>query len=167
MANLAPETRSKKMPQERLTMRKIREILRLKWECQLSERAIARSCSTSRSTVADYVRRAEAAGLKWPLPENQSDHQLSELLYPKTQRTHPESRRFAGLGENPPGTAEKGGHAAFVVDGISGKVSPRVRLQPVLPALPELGREDQTPPCAWSIKPVKRCLWITPDRPIR
>ena len=30
------------MPQERLTMRKIREILRLKWECQLSERVVAR-----------------------------------------------------------------------------------------------------------------------------
>jgi transposase len=74
-----------KMPQERLTMRKIREILRLKWECHLSERAIALSCSISRSTVADYVKRAEAAGLKWPLPENQSDHQLSELLYPKPQ----------------------------------------------------------------------------------
>ena len=85
------------MPQERLTtpalhqtqcgasVRKIREILRLKWECKLSERAIALSCSTSRSTVADYLKRAEAAGLKWPLPENQSDHQLSELLHPKTQ----------------------------------------------------------------------------------
>ena len=73
------------MPQERLTMRKIREILRLKWELQLSERVIARSCSTSRSTVADYIRRAAAAGLTWPLPENQSDSQLSELLYPKTQ----------------------------------------------------------------------------------
>jgi transposase len=73
------------MPQERLTMRKIREILRLKWELQLSERIIARSCCTSRSTVADYIRRAAAAGLTWPLPENQSDSQLSELLYPKTQ----------------------------------------------------------------------------------
>ena len=75
------------MPQERLTMRKIREILRLKWELKLSERVIARSCCISRSTVAEYVRRAEAAGLKWPLPEDQSDNQLFELLYPKTQ--HP------------------------------------------------------------------------------
>jgi transposase len=73
------------MPQERLTMRKIREILRLKWELKLSERVIARSCCISRSTVAEYVRRAEATGLKWPLPEDQSDSQLFELLYPKTQ----------------------------------------------------------------------------------
>ena len=73
------------MPQERLTMRKIREILRLKWECKLSERAIALSCSTSRSTVADYLKRAQAAGLSWPLPEKQSDHELSALLFPPTQ----------------------------------------------------------------------------------
>jgi transposase len=74
------------MPQERLTMRKIREILRLKWELKLSERVIARSCCISRSTVAEYVRRAEAAGLKWPLPEDQNDTQLFERLYPKTQQ---------------------------------------------------------------------------------
>ena len=40
------------MTQERLTMRKIAEVLRLKWECQLSNRAIARSCSISHSTVS-------------------------------------------------------------------------------------------------------------------
>ena len=79
------------MTQERLTMRKIREILRLKWECQLSERVVARSCNISRSTVGDYVRRAEVAGLKWPLPENMSDHQLYELLYPRTQQPNPKA----------------------------------------------------------------------------
>ncbi len=79
------------MPQERLTMRKIREILRLKWDCQLSERAIARSCSIARSTVADYVKRAEAAGLKWPLPENQSDTQIEERLYPSTPPSTPKA----------------------------------------------------------------------------
>jgi len=79
------------MPQERLTMRKIREILRMKWELKLSERVIARSCCISRSTVAEYVRRAEAAGLKWPLPEDQNDNQLFELLYPKTQQLTPKA----------------------------------------------------------------------------
>jgi hypothetical protein len=44
------------MPQERLTVRKIREALRLKWECQLSEQVIARSCRISHSTVGDYVQ---------------------------------------------------------------------------------------------------------------
>ena len=79
------------MTQERLTMRKIREILRLKWECQLSERVVARSCCISRSTVGDYVRRAEAAGLKWPLPENLSDNQLYELMYPRAEQLTPKT----------------------------------------------------------------------------
>jgi transposase len=79
------------MTQDRLTMRKIREILRLKWELQLSERVIARSCCISRSTVAEYFKRAEAAGLKWPPPEDQSDTQLFELLYPKTQPPAPKA----------------------------------------------------------------------------
>jgi len=72
------------MSQERLTMRKIAEVLRLKWECNLSNRAIGRSCSISHSTVAEYLRRAQEAGLSWPLPEEMSEDRLYELLFPKT-----------------------------------------------------------------------------------
>jgi transposase len=71
------------MAQERLTMRKIREVLRLKWECGLSNRAIARSCSISHSTVGEYLRRAEGAGLSWPLPSDLDEDALLELLFPK------------------------------------------------------------------------------------
>jgi len=72
------------MSQERLTMRKISEVLRLKWECNLSNRAIGRSCSISHSTVAEYLRRAQEAGLNWPLPEGMGEDTLYELLFPKT-----------------------------------------------------------------------------------
>jgi DNA-binding transcriptional regulator LsrR (DeoR family) len=51
------------MPAERLPMRRIKEILRLRWECRLSARQIARSLKIARSTVAEYLRRATAAGL--------------------------------------------------------------------------------------------------------
>ena len=51
------------MPQERLTMRKIKEILRLKHEAGLSNRAIAGACKISNSTVRELLRRAEAAGI--------------------------------------------------------------------------------------------------------
>jgi transposase len=71
------------MAQERLTVRKIAEVLRLKWECQQSNRAIARSCSISHSTVAEYLRRAQEAGLSWPLPEEMGEDVLLELLFPK------------------------------------------------------------------------------------
>ena len=57
------------MPAQRLAMRQIKEVLRLKWAGGLSDRQIAHSLSVSRPTVAEYVRRAQAAGLSWPLPE--------------------------------------------------------------------------------------------------
>jgi len=63
-------------------MRKIEEILRLKYEARLSHRAIAQSCSVSPSTVSEYITHAQAAGLSWPLPEGMSDEQLNELLFP-------------------------------------------------------------------------------------
>jgi len=63
-------------------MRKIREVLRLKWECGLTNRAIARSCSISHSTVGEYLQRAEAAGLSWPLPADLGEDTLFRLLFP-------------------------------------------------------------------------------------
>jgi len=63
-------------------MRKIREVLRLKYVNKASERAIARSCSVARSTVADYLRRLAAAGLSWPLPSDLDDESLEQFLFP-------------------------------------------------------------------------------------
>ena len=51
------------MANRRLPMRKIKEVLRLKYNCNLSEREISRSCQVSRSTVADYLMKA-----KWEFP---------------------------------------------------------------------------------------------------
>ena len=70
------------MPAKRLSMRKIREILRLKFECGQTNRKIAGSCSISRSTVADYLLRAGAAGLSWPVPDELDDAILERLLFP-------------------------------------------------------------------------------------
>ena len=61
-------------------MRQIHEILRLKYQNQLSIREIARSCGLPASTVGDYVKRAEASALRWPLPEDLSEPQLLERL---------------------------------------------------------------------------------------
>ena len=68
------------MPAERVPMRSVRAILRLKAE-GLSDRAIARITRLARSTVGDYARRAAAAGLSWPLPEELSDTALEALLF--------------------------------------------------------------------------------------
>ena len=56
------------MAREKLSMRKITEVLRLSQEQKLSIRTITRSCRVARSTVGAYIMRATAAGLTWPLP---------------------------------------------------------------------------------------------------
>jgi len=86
------------MPAQRLTMRKTREILRLKWGLGLSTREIGRSCRISPTTVSNCVARAEVAGLKWPLPEELDDAALERLLYPtprssRAARPAPDFRR--------------------------------------------------------------------------
>jgi transposase len=63
-------------------MRKIREVLRLKFELGLENRQISRSCSIPHSTVANYLSRAQAASLSWPLPPELSDATLELLLFP-------------------------------------------------------------------------------------
>lgn len=70
------------MPKPRLSMRKIKEILRLKQQ-GLSCNAIAGACRIARSTVQEYLKRAEAAGISWPLPEGLHDIDLDRLLFTK------------------------------------------------------------------------------------
>ena len=75
------------MAQERLSMRKIREVLRLRFAAGLSARRIALSIDAARSTVSEVLQRASAAGLTWPLPWNLDDAQLEARLYPSTPAT--------------------------------------------------------------------------------
>lgn len=62
------------MPAERISMRKLREVLRLTNGSGLSQRQVAKSLGISKTTVAKYLALAEAAGLtSWPLPAELSD----------------------------------------------------------------------------------------------
>lgn len=70
-------------------MRKIREVLRLKFELRLSDGQIARTIGSARSTVQECVRRAKEAGLGWPLPSECGEAQLHARLY---RRSVPLSR---------------------------------------------------------------------------
>src|SRR6516165_2981044 len=74
--------REEQMPAQRLAMRQVREVLRLKWAIGLSERKIAHGLGISRPTVAEYVRRAQAVGLSWPLPTLLDEAALEQLLFP-------------------------------------------------------------------------------------
>ena len=64
-------------------MRKIREILRLKHELKLSNRAIARAVHVGAGTVSEYLAKAAKKGLGWRLPEAQSDAELEQVLFPR------------------------------------------------------------------------------------
>jgi transposase len=70
------------MPGERLSMRKIRELLRLRWEQHLPQRAIGHSLRLSQGSVSEYLNRARRAGLTWPLPDAVDDARLEALLFP-------------------------------------------------------------------------------------
>ena len=62
---------------ERLTMKSVREVLRLKLDCHLSARQIARTSGFARSTVADYLSRFEACGVPEHMPPNHRDAEFS------------------------------------------------------------------------------------------
>jgi transposase len=70
------------MPGERLSMRKIREVLRLRLGHKLPQRAVAQSLRLSQGAVSNYLSRARRAGLGWPLPNDLDDQRLEALLFP-------------------------------------------------------------------------------------
>ncbi len=63
-------------------MRRIKEVLRFRYESGLGLRQISRALSVSPATVREYLRRAEQAGLSWPLPADLSDARLEQILFP-------------------------------------------------------------------------------------
>ena len=85
------------MPAERVSMRRVREILRLK-HGGASDRQIARSLSLARSTVAVTLERAAAAGLRWPLPVTLSERVLGAMLYAGHGRSKARGARPSPIG---------------------------------------------------------------------
>ena len=63
-------------------MRKIKEVLRLRFGLGLHQNQIARSCSIGQATVHRYLEKAAAAKLGWPLPDDFTEQQLDKLLFP-------------------------------------------------------------------------------------
>lgn len=69
------------MPRKRLPVRKIEEILRLRAE-GVSAPRIATSIGAGRTTVYEYLARADAAGIGWPLPEGMDEAAVEAKLFP-------------------------------------------------------------------------------------
>ncbi len=74
------------MAKERLSMRKIREILRLKFDCGFSNRKIAKSYSIARNTVATYLSMTKRYGLQWPIPDNLSDTEIYNPVFKNMEK---------------------------------------------------------------------------------
>ena len=70
----------------RSSVRKIREILRLRYEAGFSLEKIAVSCGVGDTTVGACISRAKAAGVTWPLPDDLDDETLEALLYQTSGR---------------------------------------------------------------------------------
>ena len=108
------------MPGQRLPMRKVRDVLRLR-AGGMSKRQIAASLSIGATAAGDCIRRAHRAGLSWPLPEDLSDEVLERILYPppqssaKDQRSRPDWPTVHRELRRPGVTLE-------VVDGTTGEV---------------------------------------------
>jgi len=66
-------------------MRKIKEVLRLH-SLGLSQRQIAVSCAVGQATVSDYLKAAEAAGLRWPAIAEWSDDQVMQAVAPSGEK---------------------------------------------------------------------------------
>lgn len=75
------------MSREHLSLRKIKEVLRLKYEQGRTNRAIADSCNIGVATVYEYLTRAKSAGLSWPLPGEFDEAELEQKLFPPRSET--------------------------------------------------------------------------------
>ena len=66
-------------------MRKLKEVMRLRFELHLGYQQIGRSCAIGVSTVHKYLKRAEAAGLTWPLPADWDEARVEAAVFPPSE----------------------------------------------------------------------------------
>ncbi len=76
------------MATPRITMRKLRDILRLRLDAGLSIRQIQAVTKASIGLIQKLVARAEALKLDWPLPAELDDNKLQALFYPAPNSTN-------------------------------------------------------------------------------
>ena len=69
------------MPTQRLSMRRIKQLLTMHFGAGASSRAIGRELGIAPSTVREYLARAAAAGIDWPLGADVTDESLMARLF--------------------------------------------------------------------------------------
>ncbi len=73
-------------------MRKVREILRLRFERGLSQRQISASTGVSKGALSEYLRRAASAGLTWEAARDLDDAEVEARLFRYPGRNEPPRR---------------------------------------------------------------------------
>ena len=84
------------MPAERIAMRHVREIIRLKFSVSIPTRDIARRIGLAPSTVREILKRFEASGLSWTLPQGALMDAAMEKALHANRRSKRGHRRLAG-----------------------------------------------------------------------
>lgn len=69
------------MPTNRITMRQIREPLRLHLQARLSYNEVGRTLKISKSVVGKYMSLARVTGVDWAAAQTLSDEELEARLY--------------------------------------------------------------------------------------
>lgn len=77
------------MPKQGMSLRMIKDVIRLKWHAQLSHAQIASTLKISKGVVAKYVALATAAGLDWEAVQDWSEQQLASALQPRSAASQP------------------------------------------------------------------------------
>src|SRR4029453_2831439 len=131
--------KAQQMPAQRLWMRQVREVLRLTWVFGLSEHKIAQRRRVSRPPGAEYVRRAQAAGLSWPLPDTLDDPALEGQLFATAAHPPHSAAPSPWLGHRPSGAQTPGCHLALGVARIPGHHTRRPAVQPILSGVSPVG----------------------------
>ena len=119
-------------------MRHAREIIRLKSSC-VSAHEIALRLGMARSTVRETLKRADGAGLSWPLPDDMTDGALEAVLY-ASRRSKRGHRRIEepDWALSPSRTEAQARHPADPVGRIHRGQPGRLQLLAVLRALSRL-----------------------------
>jgi transposase len=66
-------------------MRKIKDVLRLKWTCNLSHRQVSGALGVGLGTITQYLQLAASAGLDWAKIEPLSEAELEQLFRRRPQ----------------------------------------------------------------------------------
>jgi len=69
------------MPKQRTPVSKIKDVLRLKFDCHLPNRSIAACLNVGCATISEVITRFRASELAWPLPDGLTDNQLESWFY--------------------------------------------------------------------------------------